>query len=61
MIRSYLGANSGTYTQREHIFYRSTERVQTFLRVHAIPGIIDFYDYSAAAVGMPTRARRRRG
>jgi hypothetical protein len=51
-IRSYLGANSGTYTQREHVFYRSTERVQTFLRVHAIPGIIDLYDLSAAAIGM---------
>ena len=52
VIRSYLGANSGTYTQREHVFYRRTERVQTFLRVHAIPGIMDFYDYSAAAIGM---------
>lgn len=52
VIRSYLGANSGTYTQREHVFYRGTERVQTFLRVHAIPGIMDFYDLSAAAVGM---------
>jgi hypothetical protein len=52
VIRSYLGANSGTYTQREHVFYRSTERVQTFLRVHAIPGILDFYDYSANAIGM---------
>lgn len=52
VIRSYLGANSGTYTQREHLFYRGTERVQTFLRVHAIPGIMDFYDYSAAAIGM---------
>jgi hypothetical protein len=52
VIRSYLGANSGTYTQREHIFYRGAERVQTFLRVHAIPGIMDFYDLSAAAVGM---------
>jgi hypothetical protein len=52
VIRSYLGANSGTYTQREHVFYRSTERVQTFLRVHAIPGILDFYDLNAAAVGM---------
>ena len=51
-IRSYLGANSGTYTQREHTFYRQTERVQTFLRVHSIPGIMDFYDYSAAALGM---------
>jgi hypothetical protein len=51
-IRSYLGANSGTYTQREHVFYPGAERVQTFLRVHAIPGILDFYDYSAAAIGM---------
>jgi hypothetical protein len=51
-IRSYLGANSGTYTQREHTFYRDAEQVQTFLRVHAIPGILDFYDYSAAAIGM---------
>jgi hypothetical protein len=51
-IRSYLGANSGTYTQREHLFYRGTERVQTFLRVHDIPGIMDFYDYSPAAAGM---------
>ena len=73
VIRSYLGANSGTYTQREHLFYRGTERVQTFLRVHAIPGIMDFYDYSPAAIGMRysssatpagvtdrRRARRRR-
>jgi hypothetical protein len=51
-IRSYLGANSGTYTQREHLFYRGTERIQTFLRVHEIPGIMDFYDYSPAAIGM---------
>ena len=57
VIRSYLGANSGTYTQREHVFYRRTERVQTFLRVHAIPGIMDFYDYSPAAIGMRYRAR----
>jgi hypothetical protein len=52
VIRSYLGANSGTYTQREHVFYRGEERVQTFLRVHEIPGIVDFYDFSAAAIGM---------
>lgn len=52
VIRSYLGANSGTYTQREHVFYRGTERVQTFLRVHGIPGVMDFYDFNAAAIGM---------
>ena len=67
VIRSYLGANSGTYTQREHLFYRGAERVQTFLRVHPIPGIMDFYDYSPAAVGMryssstTSGGHRRRG
>jgi hypothetical protein len=60
-IRSYLGANSGTYTQREHIFYRGTERVQTFLRVHAIPGIMDFYDYSGSAIGMRYRSSNTPG
>jgi hypothetical protein len=51
-IRSYIGANSGPNTQREHIFYEQREDVRTFLRVHAIPGIMDFLDFSPAAVGM---------
>jgi hypothetical protein len=34
------------------VFYERREDVRTFLRVHAIPGIMDFFDYSAAAVGM---------
>ncbi len=51
-IRSYIGANSGPNTQREHVFYEQREDVRTFLRVHAIPGIMDFFDYSAAASGM---------
>ncbi len=54
-IRSYLGANSGTYTQREHTFYRTYEKVDTFLRVHAIPGMIDMYDMTPAATGMVYR------
>ena len=52
VIRSYLGANSGTYTQRGAPLLPGRERVQTFLRVHPIPGIMDFHDYSPAAVGM---------
>ena len=36
-IRSYIGANSGPNTQREHIFYEQREDIRTFLRVHAIP------------------------
>jgi hypothetical protein len=51
-IRSYIGANSGPLTQREHIFYEQREDIRTFLRVHAIPGPWDFFDYSSAASGM---------
>jgi len=51
-LRSYVGANSGPRTQRQHIFYDRREDVTTFLRVHAIPGILDFFDYSSAATGM---------
>jgi hypothetical protein len=54
-IRSYIGANSGPLTQREHIFYAQREDVRTFLRVHAIASIGDFFDYSAAASGMTYR------
>jgi hypothetical protein len=51
-IRSYIGANSGPLTQRTHLLYRDHERTVTDLRVHAIPGIMDFVDYSSAAIGM---------
>jgi hypothetical protein len=52
-IRSYLGANSGPYTQRTHLFYERREDVITDLRVHnGIPGVLDFFDYSPAASGM---------
>jgi hypothetical protein len=54
-IRSYIGANSGPLSQREHIFYERRQDIRTFLRVHAIPGPIDFFDYSAAATGMTYR------
>ena len=51
-IRSYMGANSGPLTQRTHLFYDRVEVVQTFLRVHAIPAIMDLVDYSSDAPGM---------
>ena len=54
-IRSYIGANSGPLTQRDHIFYARREDIRTFLRVHAIPGVLDFFDYSSAAIGMTYR------
>lgn len=51
-IRSYMGANSGFITQREHIFYEDREDINTYLRVHPISGVVDFLDYSPAAAGM---------
>ena len=51
-IRSYIGANSGPYTERTHIFYAQREDIVTDLRVHPIPGVMSFFDYSNAAIGM---------
>ena len=51
-IRSYLGANSGPLTQRDHFFYERRQDIVTHLRVHAISGMIDLYDYSTNATGM---------
>jgi hypothetical protein len=51
-IRSYMGANSGPFTQRLHLFYESRQDLTTFLRVHEIKGVMDLYDYSPAASGM---------
>ena len=46
------GANSGPHVQRQHIFYGSLEVINTYLRVHPIPGVMDFFDYSAAGHGL---------
>lgn len=54
-IRSYVGANSGPNTQRTHFFYDRREDIVTNLRVHAIPSIMDYMDYSPAASGMTYR------
>ena len=60
-IRSYIGANSGLLTQREHVFYDQREDVRTFVRVHSIPGLLDFFDYSPAAAGMRYRSNNAGG
>ncbi|MFN8546033.1 MAG: hypothetical protein U0807_17780 [Candidatus Binatia bacterium] len=54
-IRSYVGANSGPLTQRQHYFYRRREDLTTRLRVHPIPAMMDVFDYSPAAAGMTYR------
>lgn len=51
-IRSFIGANSGPYTERTQIFYAQREDDITFLRVHSIPAVMNFFDYSNAARGM---------
>lgn len=51
-IREYLGTNSGPLTQRQHIFYESSEQIRVDLRVHAIPGASDIWNYNENAVGM---------
>jgi hypothetical protein len=55
-IRSYVGANSGPLTQRTHLMYRTREDIVTDLRVHSIPAVMDFVDFSAAASGMTYRS-----
>ena len=55
-LRSYIGANSGPLSQREHVFYERREDIRTDLRVHAIGGIMDYLDYSPAAAGMTYRS-----
>lgn len=55
-IRDYIGANSGTYTQRRQVFYQQRQDVTTFLRVHALPeGPDDMLDLAPAATGMTYR------
>lgn len=51
-IRAYIGANSGPLTEREHFFYERRQDIGTNLRVHTIPSVMDFFDYSPAASGM---------
>lgn len=51
-IRSFMGSNSGPFTQRRLFFYDRREDCHTFLRVHRLPGVLNFTDYSAEAKGM---------
>lgn len=55
-IRSFIGANSGTYTQRDYVFYEGLFENRTTLRVH--PGINRFVvamDLAPEASGMTYR------
>lgn len=51
-LRGYMGANSGPTSHRIHAFYASREEIRIVLRVHAIDGVMDFWDHSPDASGM---------
>jgi hypothetical protein len=51
-IRSYYGANSGPFTQKTHVYYEQRSDTRVDLRVHAIPSVMTFLDFSPAAAGM---------
>ena len=51
-VRSYVGANSGPLTQETLYFYPEHIEQIIDLRVHAIPSVLSFIDFSAAATGM---------
>lgn len=51
-IRSVVGANSGTVTQRDWIFYEQRVDIVSYLRVHRIGGTWFFFDWSPLAAGM---------
>lgn len=54
-IRSYMGANSGPYVQREHIYYRDQEQNTIFLRVHPMGALYSWTDFAPSAIGMTYR------
>ena len=54
-IRSYMGANSGPYVQRDHIYYEQREDNHIYLRVHPMTDLYSWTDYSPAATGMTYR------
>ncbi|MBN8866208.1 MAG: hypothetical protein J0H98_01520 [Solirubrobacterales bacterium] len=54
-IRSYMGSNSGPYTQREHIYYADHEVNTIFLRVHPMLDLYSWTDYAPSAIGMTYR------
>ncbi len=51
-IRSFMGANSGPYVQREHIYYADHERNTVYLRVHPMLDLYTWTDFAPSANGM---------
>jgi hypothetical protein len=60
-IRSYIGANSGPYTERTDLFYADRHDIVTDLRVHPVPSLFTQYDMSPAANGMTYYDQQHQG
>ena len=54
-IRTYMGANSGPYVQREQVYYADHEVNTIYLRVHPMPDLYAWTDYAPSASGMTYR------
>lgn len=54
-LRSYMGANSGPFVQREHIYYSNQEKNTVFLRVHPMADLYEWTDFAPSAIGMTYR------
>ncbi|MCB0857903.1 MAG: hypothetical protein KDB57_07270 [Solirubrobacterales bacterium] len=57
-IRSYMGANSGPYVEDVHLYYPDREDRRVNVRVHPIPQMYVWTDYSDAALGMTYRDQK---
>jgi len=54
-VRSFMGANSGPYVERDHFYYADLEATAVYLRVHPLPDLYVWTDLSDTATGMTFR------
>ena len=60
-IRSYIGANSGPFVESTHKYYADHEDKSIHVRVHPIPDMYVWTDFSEAAIGMTYRDQVNQG
>lgn len=60
-VRSYMGANSGVFVESTHKYYADHEDKAIHVRVHPIPDMYVWTDYSEAAIGMTYRDQVNQG
>ncbi len=60
-IRSFMGANSGPYVERDHFYYADLEATAVYLRVHPLPDLYVWTDLSDRAIGMTYRDAKNPG